>query len=327
LGGLEGLKTALNQCGADIAVNGIAGIAGLAPSVWVLENGIDLALANKESVVSGWEVLKKTAKTAKNTANGGKIPEILPVDSEHSAVFSLINAHCGKNGGTNGAENPKNTPDEIILTASGGPFLRFSPEELKKVTVADALAHPTWSMGKKITIDSASLANKGLEVIEAVRLFNVPPKKVKVVVQAQSIVHSLIRLKNGALYAEMSKPDMKLPIYKALCFPDVRPCNFASLNFDDFLLDAPLQLSFCKPDFERFPMLDLAYKAAEAGAAHTIVYNAANEVLVQKFIDGVIGFTDIPRLTAAALEKPLCSGDLSSLDSVLELDSQARSGI
>ncbi|MDR2842994.1 MAG: 1-deoxy-D-xylulose-5-phosphate reductoisomerase [Spirochaetaceae bacterium] len=297
--GKDGLLNAIKNCGADIVLHGIAGSAGLDVTLAVLESGADLALANKETVVMAWDLVKNMADLNKC--------KIIPVDSEHSAVFSLINAHCESHLEL----------DEIILTASGGPFRNV--KDLNCVTVEDALAHPTWNMGAKITIDSASLANKGLEVIEAVRLFNMPCEKVSVVIHPQSIVHSMIRKTDGTVYAEMSNPDMRLPIHKALYFPLVKPCPFARLDFN-----APLSLSFDAPDFERFPMLRLAYESVKAGAAYTIAYNAANEVAVAAFIAKKITFPKIPHITSSVLDRisaapPIVIGD------IYEIDKKARS--
>ncbi|MDR2864841.1 MAG: 1-deoxy-D-xylulose-5-phosphate reductoisomerase, partial [Spirochaetaceae bacterium] len=308
--GKEGLLRAIGECDADIAVNGIAGSAGLEPSLAVLENRIDLALANKESVVMAWELVHHKAQE--------KQAKIIPVDSEHSAVFSLINQYT-----KSGSSVKNESLSEIILTASGGPFRTFSNEELRHVDVERALAHPTWNMGRKITIDSASLANKGLEVIEAVRLFDVSPDKVSVVIHPQSIVHSMIRLCNGALYAELSKPDMRLPIHKALYYPEVRACPFARLDFDR-PSSSPLGLSFEAPCFERFPMLRLAYDAVRAGPLYSIAYNAANEIAVSAFLNKQIDFLAISRITEQVLSRDW-SGKADSLDIILDLDKKARS--
>jgi 1-deoxy-D-xylulose-5-phosphate reductoisomerase len=295
--GANGLLEAIAGCGADIAINGIAGSAGLEPSLACLDAGMDLALANKETLVMAGPLIFERAK--QNNVN------IIPVDSEHSAIFKLIEAH--------GRKNVK----EIILTASGGPFRNFSREKLKSVTPAEALAHPTWNMGPKITIDSASLANKGLEVIEAVRLFGFPPEAIKVCIHPQSIIHSMVRLKNGAVYAQMSKPDMRLPIYEALCFPETSPSPFGLLDFEN------LTLTFEKPDMERFPMLGLAYKACSLGLFHPAVYNAANEEAVEAFLKGKISFLEIPRIVGYVLDSDWPGADFD-LGSVLEADMKAR---
>ncbi len=293
----SGLIQAVKECGADIAVNGIAGAAGLEPSLAVLESGALLALANKETIVMAADLAFKTAEKH-NT-------KIIPVDSEHSAVFSLIEAH--------GADKI----DEIILTASGGPFRNYRKEDLDAITPEDALKHPTWKMGPKITIDSATLGNKGLEVIEAVKLFNVSGEKVRVTIHPQSVVHSMVRLKDGAVYAQLSKPDMRLPIHNALFWPECRPCAFASIGFDD------LHLDFEKPDPLRFPLLSLAYQAAAKGALYPAAYNAANETAVSAFIGRKIGFTQIPQITEYVLQ---CDWQeaADSLHSILEADKKAR---
>jgi 1-deoxy-D-xylulose-5-phosphate reductoisomerase len=304
--GSAGLLRAIGEANADIAVNGIAGAAGLEPSLACLEAGFDLALANKETVVMAGKLVFALAKKR------GK--KILPVDSEHSAIFSLLEAQ--------GAENLA----EILLTASGGPFRTLSREQLAAITPRDALKHPTWNMGPKITIDSASLANKGLEVIEAVGLFGVKPDQITVVVHPQSIVHSMIRLKNGVVYAELSKPDMRLPIHNALYYPDCAPCSFGRLEFDS------LTLGFEKPDGKKFRMLPLAYEAARAGGLYPAVYNAANEAAVGAFLVNTAGFLDIPRIVEYVLSTDW-NRDLDAtgnrekaeaLEAILEADRRAR---
>jgi 1-deoxy-D-xylulose-5-phosphate reductoisomerase len=296
--GTDGLLRAIEETKPDIVVNGIAGAAGLLPSVKALEAGADLALANKETIVMAAPLVFALAK--KNGAN------IIPVDSEHSAVFHLIHAHR------------KERVEEIILTASGGPFRGYTEERLRKVGVREAMAHPTWNMGGKITIDSASLANKGLEVIEAVRLFGFPVEAVTVSVHPQSVVHSLVRLRDGSLYAQMSRPDMRVPIHNALFWPDCVPCPFGRLSLDG------LSMTFEKPDTEVFRMLPLGYEAARLGACYPTAYNAADEIAVAAFISGRIGFLDIPRLTQAVLEQDW-SGDDGDLDCILESDRRSRS--
>ena len=300
--GIDGLKRLLDDTKPDIVINGIAGSAGLMPSVFVLERGIDHALANKETVVMAYPLVHTLAKT--NNCR------ILPVDSEHSAVFSLIN-HFGR-------ENVA----RIVLTASGGPFRTFPKEKLLKVTLEDALKHPTWNMGPKITVDSSSLANKGLEVIEACRLFDAKPEQVKVTIHPQSLVHSLIQTKDGALYAQISKPDMKHPILTALTWPDFTENSLELLNLYDF--ESPLEMTFAGPDFDRFPMLRLAYKAAEKNGGYTIAYNAANEVAVASFAKGKIGFYGISDLTQSVLDNDWTS-EPKSFDEVMEIDFKARS--
>ncbi|GHU81113.1 1-deoxy-D-xylulose 5-phosphate reductoisomerase [Spirochaetia bacterium] len=300
--GREGLLRAIAESRPDIAVNGISGAAGLEPSLAVLDTGADLALANKETIVMAAPLVFARAQAKK--------ARILPVDSEHSALFNLSEAHGGEN------------ITELLLTASGGPFRTYSREQLAAVTPRDALAHPTWKMGAKITVDSASLANKGLEVIEAACLFKVPPEKITVVVHPQSIVHSMVRLRDGAVYAQLSRPDMRLPIHSALYYPEQRPCSFGALDFasPDF---GGLNLEFEKPDAGRFPMLPLAYEAGRRGGLYPAAYNAANEAAVTSFLQERIGFLDIPRLVEYVLEGNWNRTN-PSLEVILETDARAR---
>jgi 1-deoxy-D-xylulose-5-phosphate reductoisomerase len=302
--GTQELLRAIPESGADIVVNGIAGAAGLAPSLASLEAGADLALANKETIVMAASLVFAAA------AKGGG--RIIPVDSEHSAIFNLIHAH-GK-GATPQSDSPV---EELLLTASGGPFRKHSREMLAAITPAEALDHPTWNMGPKITIDSASLANKGLEVIEAAGLFNMPPERIRVVVHPQSIVHSMVRLKDGAVYAQLSKPDMRLPIHQALYWPGSAPCPFGRLDFDNLTLD------FEKPDTGRFPMLPLAYQALRSGPLAPAVYNAANEEAVTAFLAQKAAFLDIPRIVEYVLNREWSYHSLD-LPAILEADGKAR---
>jgi 1-deoxy-D-xylulose-5-phosphate reductoisomerase len=309
--GPEGLLRAIAEAGADITVNGISGAAGLRPSLAAIDAGSDLALANKETVVmAGPQVFAR--------ARGKKL-RILPVDSEHSAIFHLIEAH--------GADRVA----EILLTASGGPFRKMPLEAMRGVTAKEALAHPTWNMGPKITVDSASLANKGLEVIEAVRLFNMPPEHITVLVHPQSVVHSLVRMKDGAVYAQLSRPDMRLPIHEALYWPETRPAPFGALDFRGLSLD------FEAPDMERFPMLGLAYEAIRRGGLYPCVYNGANEAAAAAFLEGRIGFLDIPRIVGYVLNRDFGAsesvsggegdsgdGDSGGIAAILAADKRAR---
>jgi 1-deoxy-D-xylulose-5-phosphate reductoisomerase len=281
-------------------VNGISGAAGLEPSMAAIDSGSHLALANKETLVMAGPLVFSRARE--------KNVKILPVDSEHSAIFHLIEAH-----GAAGVE-------EILLTASGGPFRKLSWEEMGAVSAQEALAHPTWNMGPKITIDSASLANKGLEVIEAVRLFNVPPEKITVLVHPQSVVHSMVRMKDGAVYAQLSRPDMRLPIHAALYWPEQKAADLGRLDFRGLCLE------FEEPDRERFPMLDLAYGAARRGGLYPCVYNGANEAAALAFLEGRIGFLDIPRIVEYVLNsglQELEAGD-GDIQAVLAADKAAR---
>ena len=297
--GKHGLLEAIASAKADITVNGISGAAGLEPSAAVLNAGSDLALANKETIVMAGNIIMSLAREKKRN--------IIPVDSEHFAVFKLLEAHG------------KDNAEEIILTASGGPFRNYSMEQLKAVTVNEALAHPTWKMGPKITVDSASMANKGLEVIEAARLFGFKPDKIKVAIHPQSTVHSMIRLKDGAVYAQMSNPDMKLPIHGALCWPDTVYSAYGRLNFDS------LNLNFEKPNIEKFPMLGLAYKALQYGKHLPAVYNAANEMAVEAFFGGKISFPEIPCLVEYVLDQGFLHAlECNTIEAVLDLDREAR---
>jgi 1-deoxy-D-xylulose-5-phosphate reductoisomerase len=295
--GHDGLLAAIGEAGADVTLNGISGAAGLEPSLAALEAGSALALANKESMVMAGALVLKTAADR-------SLP-VIPVDSEHSAVFQLLRGR------------ERSALKEILLTASGGPFRAWSADRLKTARPEDALAHPTWKMGAKITIDSASLANKGLEVIVAARLFAVGADAIRVVVHPQSVVHSMVRMTDGAVYAQLSRPDMRLPIHEALHYPETAPSDWGALDFDG------LNLTFESPDLERFPMLGLAYGALKAGERYTIVYNAANEYAVRAFLDRRIAFTDIGALCAGTLDRDW-SGEAGDLRAIKETDRLAR---
>ena len=295
--GQAGLLRALSECGADVAVNGIAGAAGLEPSLAVLETGADLALANKETMVmaSALAFEKAAAKNAR----------IFPVDSEHAAIHALLRSQ------------ERDSLEELLLTASGGPFRDWSLEQMAAVSPAQALAHPTWSMGPKISVDSSTMANKGLEVIEAAALFSVAVEKVRVVIHPQSVVHSMIRLRDGAVYAQLSRPDMRLPIHQALYGDDCVPCPFGRLEFDG------LALSFEKPDFRRFPMLNLAYQAGARGGLCPAAYNGANEAAVAAFLANALPFLAISDIVAYVLERDWGGAEFD-LESVMEADRRAR---
>jgi 1-deoxy-D-xylulose-5-phosphate reductoisomerase len=295
--GPAGLLRAIAECGADLAINGIAGAAGLEPSLAVLDAGMDLALANKETMVMAAPLAHK--KAAETNAR------IFPVDSEHAAVYALLRSQ--------GRENL----EELLLTASGGPFRTWPLEQMAAVTPEQALAHPTWSMGPKITVDSSTMANKGLEVIEAAALFSVGVDKVRVVVHPQSVVHSMIRLKDGAVYAQLSGPDMRLPLHQALYGDDCVPCPFGALDFDG------LFLSFEKPDLIRFPMLALAYQAGAKGGLYPAAYNGANEIAVAAFLAKTVPFPAIPDIAAYVLDRDW-NREGFDLESILEADREAR---
>ncbi len=295
--GIDALDALIDDTKPDIVVNGIAGAAGLIPSKKVLEHGIDLALANKETVVMAWPIIKELAHDTGAA--------IIPVDSEHSALFNLIRQ--------TGAQNIHS----VIITASGGPFRTYSAAELENVTVEDALHHPTWNMGKKISVDSATLANKGLEVIEANRLFDIPADKIQVVVHPQSLVHSLIRTKDGMLYAQISDPDMKHPIFSALTYPENKESYLQPFDLFD------KTMTFFKPRTKEFPMLEYAFEVARKNKSYAIAYNAANEVAVQAFLSKEIGFTSIARIVRGVLDKDWSALPLT-FDDVFEQDKKAR---
>ena len=293
----EALERLINTCGADIVVNGIAGSPGLMPSVFVLRAGIDLALANKETIVMAGPLIARLAREHNC--------RILPVDSEHSAVFTLMEKFGSDSIG------------QIVLTASGGPFREKKSEDLPFMRPADALKHPTWDMGTKITIDSASLANKGLEVIEACRLFNISPDRVKVTVHPQSLVHSLIRTRDGVLYAQISPPDMRHPILTALTWPD-----FVPSSLEEWDITAGGTLNFYPPRMNDFPMLPLAYKSLSM-ASGPIAYNAANEIAVEAFLNGKIAFTQIAYVTDRILAMDW-NKEPVTIDDVFLFDNKAR---
>jgi 1-deoxy-D-xylulose-5-phosphate reductoisomerase len=268
LAGEEGVRELIVSSAADLVLNGIVGAAGLGPTIAALSEGIDVALANKESLVIGGQLTMALAE-----ATGAKL---LPVDSEHSALFQLI-----------GAEPTPGTVDRLVLTASGGPFRGRT--DLAEVSVEEALAHPTWAMGGRITIDSATLTNKGFEAIEAHHLFGVPFERIEVVVHPQSIVHSLIDLNDGATLAHLGYPDMRVPISYALHHPERADVDVPRLD-----LASVGELSFEQPDLETFACLRLALEAGRAGGTAPCVLNAADEVAVAAFLEGRIGFTAIP---------------------------------
>ena len=298
LSGAEGLVRLVLESGADLVLNALVGSAGLGPTVATLGEGIDLALANKESLVVGGELVMALAE-----ATGA---QILPVDSEHSALHQLL---AGERPGT---------VDKLVLTASGGPFRGRTRAELAEVTVDEALAHPTWDMGGKISIDSATLMNKGLEVIEAHHLFGIPYDRIEVVVHPQSIVHSMITLCDGAALAHLGNPDMRVPISYALHYPDrvdvpVRPLDLVEVG----------ALTFEPVDEAAFPALGLARAAAMAGGTAPCVLNAANEVAVHAFLGGKLGFLAIAAVIEGALER-LPAQRVRAFESLYEADREAR---
>jgi 1-deoxy-D-xylulose-5-phosphate reductoisomerase len=298
LSGAEGLVRLVTESDAELVLNALVGAAGLGPTVATLGEGIDLALANKESLVVGGDLVTQLAE-----ATGAAL---IPVDSEHSALYQLI------------AGEPAGTVDRLVLTASGGPFRGRARAELEAVTVEQALAHPTWDMGGKITIDSATLMNKGLELIEAHHLFAVPYERIDVVVHPQSIVHSLIHLCDGATLAHLGYPDMRVPIAYALHHPERVDVPVPTLD----LVDVGA-LTFEPVDLEAFPCLRLAREAASAGGTAPCVLNAANEVAVHAFLDGRLGFLGIAEVIERVLDR-LGAGVVHSFESLYDADRQAR---
>ena len=296
LAGEEGIRELVAGSGADLVLNGIVGAAGLGPTIVALAEGIDVALANKESLVIGGELTMALAE-----ATGARL---LPVDSEHSALFQLV---AGQSPGT---------VDRLVLTASGGPFRGRT--DLAGVSVEDALAHPTWRMGGRITIDSATLMNKGFEAIEAHHLFGVPYERIAVVVHPQSIVHSLIDLNDGSSLAHLGYPDMRVPISYALHYPERADVEVPRLD-----LAAAGELTFEEPDPETFACLRLAREAGKAGGTAPCVLNAADEVAVAAFLDGRIGFTAIGAAIERVLEE-MPAREPTHFEDLFEVDAEAR---
>ena len=297
--GPEGLLEAASLPSADCVVTAVVGIAGLEPTLAAIRAGKRVALANKETMVCAGELV---------TGEADRLGvDIVPVDSEHSAIFQCLQG-CRDRGEVR----------RLILTASGGPFFGCAREQLAAVGPEQALKHPNWSMGAKITIDSATLMNKGLELIEAMRLFRMPPEKISIAVHRESIVHSLVEYSDGAVLAQLGAPDMRLPIQYALTWPERRPGPAKPLD----LLSCP-PLTFAPPDLETFPCLRLALEAAGRGGTATAVLNGANEVAVERFLKGEISFLDIPVLVERALERVPVVSD-PGLEDILEADRAAR---
>src|SRR5436190_5540158 len=287
----------LEQAEPDVVLNAVVGFAGLSATLWALERGVTLALANKESLVAAGELA-----LAAQQRGGGLL---LPVDSEHSATFQCLE-RCAPE-----------TLDSIVLTASGGPFRGRTRDELADVQPLDALAHPTWSMGPKITIDSATLANKGLELIEAHFLFGIPYERIEIVVHPTSIVHALVRFRDGATLAHLGYPDMRVPISYALTYPERAATPLAPLDL------ASLKLEFSPPDTDTFPMLSLARAAGRAGGSAPCVYNAANEVAVAAFLAGRLPFLGIPEVVGETLGSA-GTDPVRDVDDLVEADRAAR---
>jgi 1-deoxy-D-xylulose-5-phosphate reductoisomerase len=298
LAGTEGLVALAGEVEADVVVSALVGGAGLLPTMAAIEAGRTLALANKETLVMAGSLMTAAARRR-------GVP-LLPVDSEHSAVFQCLVGHN------------RGDVHRVLLTASGGPFREWPAEKFGAITVEDALKHPTWKMGAKITIDSATLMNKGLEVIEARWLFDLSPDQVQVIVHPQSIVHSMVEYVDGAVIAQLGVADMGIPILYALTYPDRRPMPTARLD-----LTRTGALSFLAPDPEKFPCLRLARAALERGGTAPVVLNAANEVVVAAFLERRLRFVEIPELIERALEG-LPTGPLASIEQCVAVDADAR---
>jgi 1-deoxy-D-xylulose-5-phosphate reductoisomerase len=304
--GISGIEVVFGTAGtvrvatldeADFVVSAIVGVAGLEATYAAVLAGKPIGLANKEAMVAAGEILTAAARA-------GNVP-LLPIDSEHNAVHQCMRA------------GERDEVKRIWLTASGGPFRNLPLSEFEKITVEQALKHPTWVMGRRITVDSATLLNKGLEIIEACRLFDLPPSQVKVTVHPESTVHSLVEYVDGSILAQISVTDMRLPILYAMSYPERVKSDL------DFDMTALSQLNFQPPDFERFPCLRLAYEAAEIGGAHPIALNAADEIAVQAFLERTIPFTAIPRTIERVLEATPETHP-ATIAEVLALDRQAR---
>lgn len=298
LSGQDGVCEAAN-INVDKVLNSIVGIAGLKPTLAAIDVGNDIALANKETLVAGGELVKKKAAEKK--------VRIYPVDSEHSAIFQSLQGSPGKK-----------SVKRLILTASGGPFFGKTKDELKDVTVEQALKHPNWSMGAKITIDSATMMNKGLELIEAAWLFDMPADKIDILVHRQSVVHSMVEFVDNSVIAQLGVPDMRVPIQYALTYPDRYESPAAQLRLEDWK-----NLTFEEPDYNTFTCIDLCKQAITKGGIYPAAANAANEAANELFRQGKIGFLDIADMVSYALENTAFS-DCDSLEKILLVDSESR---
>lgn len=296
--GLDGILEISRQADYDILVNALVGAIGLKPTLYAIRKGRRIALANKETLVIGGQLVMQRVREHE--------AELIPIDSEHSAVFQCLVG-----------ENYSNI-ENVILTASGGPFRDLPASEFEHVTVEQALNHPNWDMGPKITIDSATLMNKGLEVIEAHWLFDMPPSKIQVVIHPQSIIHSIVEFRDGSMKAQLGQPDMRIPIQYALSYPERMTANFAPLDFKDLR-----ELTFLNPDFNKFRCLKLAYEAMEHGGSAPAVLNAANEVAVDLFLNHRIRFDQISNIVEDALHH--CEkNSFDGVDELLYYDQSTR---
>ena len=308
LAGAQGVEEVAGDGAADVVVGAIVGAAGLKPVIAAVRTGCVIALANKEALVMSGQIFFETVKKY-----GSKV---LPVDSEHSAIFQCLPYEAQTNLGY--CDLKQANVNKILLTGSGGPFRDSPLESLKTVTAAQAIAHPVWSMGPKISVDSATMMNKGLEFIEARYLFNATDDDIKVVIHPQSVIHSMVSFTDGAILAQLGQPDMRTPIAVALGFPQRLTSGVDMLDFEKLS-----ELTFRTPDFVRYPCLKLAMQASKSGQGATTCLNAANEVAVDAFLHSKIGYLDIATVVDGVLQK-VNVGSLSSIDEVLDTDRQAR---
>ena len=296
--GEEGLEEIVQREDVDVVISSLVGFAGLRPTIAAIRAKKKIALANKETLVVAGEIIMRLVKET-----GGIL---IPVDSEHSAIFQCLIGESGS------------SVAKIILTASGGPFLNTPKEMLKNVSVEEALHHPNWKMGNKVTIDSATLMNKGLEVIEAHWLFEIPPEKIDIVIHPQSIIHSMVEFIDGSVKAQLGMPDMKIPIQYALTYPERAASNVARVDFPKLR-----EMTFFAPDIERFQCLRLAYDALNEGGTMPAALNAANEIAVRRFLEGKIAFQQIPETICRTMEHHNVTGR-PTLDDIIAADASAR---
>ena len=296
--GAEGLQELAGLEDSDTVINSLVGFAGLKPTIEAIKKGKTIALANKETLVVAGEVITSLVK--KHNA------ALVPIDSEHSAILQCLEGE------------DRNSVARLILTASGGPFLHLDKSGFETITVEAALKHPNWNMGNKVTIDSATLVNKGMEVIEAHWLFNLPAEKIDVVIHPQSIIHSMVEFVDGSVKAQLGVPDMKLPIQYALSYPERLPADHRRIDFVKLR-----EMTFFKPDTDKFPCLKFAYEALKKGGTAPAILNAANEIAVEFFLNKTIRFTDIPRLIGKALET-IAVERAATLEAIIETDRSTR---
>jgi len=294
----DGINEIAGRDDFSLVVNALVGFSGLMPTIEAIKNGKDIALANKESLVVAGELIYSMLS--------GSISNLLPVDSEHSAILQCLQGE------------PHNEISKLVLTASGGPFRTIAKHELENVTVEEALNHPNWKMGNKITIDSATLMNKGFEIIEAKWLFNIGVERIEVLIHPQSIIHSMVEFSDGSVKAQLGVPDMKVPIQYAITYPGRAASDFPRLDFKQMK-----DLTFEVPDFDKFECLKLAYDVIKAGGSYPIVLNGANEAAIELFLNKKIKFTDIPRLIKDSLERHT-NNIKPTLESIIEIDKWSR---